>query len=381
MLKLCVCNNYFVFNGSIYTQLDGVSMGNSLGPVLANVFLSHLEETYFKENAYFPQAYMRYVDDTFCLFSDKSHIQHFLEYINSVHPNITFTVEFENNNTLEFLDTCVNRNSTMHNHISINMKHKSTDRGLFFHFDSFVPLCYKVNLIRCLVFRIYKFCTDWSIITCELQKLKIKLKSNGFPSYIIDNTIYKFLENLHYPSNVNQSKSDEQNKGDRLILVLPYLGPISCILKRKVTRLINKYFPKVRLNVVFRRGYNLSSLFQFKDRLPLSCRSFVVYYSACTGKTCEPRGVYIGKTKNTLYERFFSSNGHLNPKTATSAFLEHKIQSKSCEFSFDEVKILAQARNDYMLRIMESIHLKFDHQNLNDDTINTAKSSIKLKLF
>ena len=33
------------FKEEIYTQKDGVAMGSSLGPVIANIFMSHLEES------------------------------------------------------------------------------------------------------------------------------------------------------------------------------------------------------------------------------------------------------------------------------------------------------------------------------------------------
>ena len=34
----------FQFNGSLYEQIDGVAMGSPLGPLLANVFMSSIEE-------------------------------------------------------------------------------------------------------------------------------------------------------------------------------------------------------------------------------------------------------------------------------------------------------------------------------------------------
>ena len=49
MLRLCVTDNTFVFDGKVYTQIDGVAMGNSLGPILADIYMAHLEETAFPE--------------------------------------------------------------------------------------------------------------------------------------------------------------------------------------------------------------------------------------------------------------------------------------------------------------------------------------------
>ena len=45
LLNHCVKQNHFAFNDNIYDQIDGVAMGSPLGPILANIFMSHLEST------------------------------------------------------------------------------------------------------------------------------------------------------------------------------------------------------------------------------------------------------------------------------------------------------------------------------------------------
>ena len=126
---------------------------------------------------------------------------------------------------------------------------------------------------------------------------------------------------------------------------------------------------------MFRRGYRISSMFNFNDRLPLSCRSGIVYYIHCS--KCGPSKAYIGKTINTLFERFYSSNGHLHPSTSDSALLGHLTESgdPECDFDFNTVKILDSARPDYKLRFTESIWLKYEKQSL-----NTQERSIPLNI-
>ena len=63
----------------IYTQTDGVAMGNPLGQTLANFFLALLETTILdKLGGCRPKLYLQYVDDVFPVFEDESQIKPFL---------------------------------------------------------------------------------------------------------------------------------------------------------------------------------------------------------------------------------------------------------------------------------------------------------------
>ena len=58
-----------LFNGELYNQIDGVSIGSLLGPTLANILMIELEDDivrplFTSEKLKF---YIRYVDDTLLL--------------------------------------------------------------------------------------------------------------------------------------------------------------------------------------------------------------------------------------------------------------------------------------------------------------------------
>ena len=57
-----------------------------------------------------PSIWFRYVDDTFTLLDNINEANQFLHYLDSCHANIKFTVEFEENNTISFLDILNKRN-------------------------------------------------------------------------------------------------------------------------------------------------------------------------------------------------------------------------------------------------------------------------------
>ena len=71
LLFLAKKESYFLFNGQLYKQVDGVAMGSPLGLVLANAFLVHFEKNWLQNcpSDYKPHYYRRYVDDIFVLFT------------------------------------------------------------------------------------------------------------------------------------------------------------------------------------------------------------------------------------------------------------------------------------------------------------------------
>ena len=138
LLEFAVKNNNFIFNNQLYEQVDGVTMGSPLGPAFANIFMCALER-YFISNCppeLKPLLYRRYVDDTFCIFENSTQIQWFLQYLNRQHPNIIFTHESEDSNSLLLLDVLVTHSD---NGFSTNLYRKTIFTGLYTNFESLSP--------------------------------------------------------------------------------------------------------------------------------------------------------------------------------------------------------------------------------------------------
>ena len=51
LLAFAVRGNHSMFDGKLYDQTDGVAMGSPLGPSLANIFMSFLENRYLNNCA------------------------------------------------------------------------------------------------------------------------------------------------------------------------------------------------------------------------------------------------------------------------------------------------------------------------------------------
>ena len=90
LLSAAAKESFFIFDNSLYRQIDGTAMGSPLGPTLANAFLCHYEKEWLDSCPieFKPKLYKRYVDDIFVMFWSRDHVTKFVDYMNTKHPNI-----------------------------------------------------------------------------------------------------------------------------------------------------------------------------------------------------------------------------------------------------------------------------------------------------
>ena len=133
----------FSFNNQMYKQLDSVAMCSPLGPALANIFVGFHESRLF-DNTAKPGVYFRFVDDTFAIFGSELGCDHFQEKLNLLHPALKFTVEKEQNNSLNFLNALVEKEGTG---FLTSIYRKPTFTGQYIRWNSFSPKMRKITLI------------------------------------------------------------------------------------------------------------------------------------------------------------------------------------------------------------------------------------------
>ena len=126
-----------------------------------------------------PVLYHRYIVDTFCLFNDRHAALNFLNYINSIHPNIKFTIEEETDNKLPFLDIIIARDTS--NNFTTSVFRKKTFTGLGLHFYSFTPFKYKLGALKTLIHRAYHLSSSWHHFSSEIEFLTKFFNKNGYP--------------------------------------------------------------------------------------------------------------------------------------------------------------------------------------------------------
>ena len=363
LLELGVKESPFLFNEKVYIQTDGVAMGSCLGPTFANAFLCYHEEKWLANcpSSFKPNYYRRYVDDTFLLFEKTEHISLFLDYLNAKHPNIKFTCDKEENDSLPFLDVRVTRQN---NAVNTSIFRKPTFTGLGLNYTSFTPRLFKINSIKTLLYRCYALSSNWLSFHEEVEFLKTFFQNNGYPLNLINNCVTKFLDRLFAGGSNDDMNSDNIPVN---YIKLPYYGHLSFVIRKQLNQLLKKHFPERKFNFIFFNPYTIKSFFPYKDSVPSLLISNVVYEYVCS--SCKRR--YVGETKRNLKLRIAEHKGVSartgRPLTQPSlSQIRSHCQQSNHEFSESDFNILSKVTYPGDTRILESVYIKYLKPQLNN---------------
>ena len=144
LFNFATSGTHFTFNGSFYDQIDGVSMGSPLGPVLANFFMGYHEKNGCKNltKERFSGTNIMLI---FFVFGNEKDAENFFEFLNCQHKPFFNIVYW-----------------------------KKTSIELFTQFNGFTPMCYKIDLVRCLIHWAFEVNSWYIIFHNELEKILLK---------------------------------------------------------------------------------------------------------------------------------------------------------------------------------------------------------------
>ena len=196
LLNLAVNDSYFSFNNQLYKQIDGMAMGSPLGPIFANIFLSFHETKWLQDCPVKPVLYKRYFDNTLWFFPLGADLTALMTFMNSRHPNMHFTHEIENNGRINFLGLTISHAISDCFQYSTTIYRKPTFTGLLTNYNSFSCLSYRLSVVKTLVFRALRLCSNSQLFLSELKYIKTLLMRNAFPSKVIDKIYNNTLSRL-----------------------------------------------------------------------------------------------------------------------------------------------------------------------------------------
>ena len=164
-----------------------MSMGASLGPVLANVILTEFErlvvDQLIKDGLI--KFYIRYVDDTLVL-AKAENIDNIMKQFNSFDKSIQFTIDRFGDGVVHFLDIKINGSET-------DLHYKTTHTGQYCDFSIQTPWKLKISWIRALHDRATIICSSNKFLNDQINQIRTFMPSNSYPKYV-RNSIIKHLQ-------------------------------------------------------------------------------------------------------------------------------------------------------------------------------------------
>ena len=171
------------------------------------------------------------------LFNSPGHLKRFHSYLNSYHLNISSTIENEKDNITSFLDVNIIREQA---------------------------------LLHTLLYRCFRICSDWTKFHLELVKLIDVFKNNGYPENFINNCFKVFLDNKY---RIQEKVITVPKK--TLVLVFPYLGPLSLQTTTKLRKSVKGILNCCRLQIVFKSQNKLAKALKIVFLKNLHLVSFI----------------------------------------------------------------------------------------------------------
>uniref|UniRef100_A0A803JRB9 Reverse transcriptase domain-containing protein n=1 Tax=Xenopus tropicalis TaxID=8364 RepID=A0A803JRB9_XENTR len=180
LLEMVLTRNYFGFNDEYFIQLQGCAMGANMAPAYANIFMDNFEKIHiFSNTRYQPfiHSYMRYVDDTFFLWTGTVDLLNdFLIYLNNVHTTIKFTLEV-GLTEIHFLDVLV---KVTDSNFVTSIYRKPTDKNNLLRPNSFHPQGLFRGLPKSQFMRIKRIASTNEVYEDESQKMVQKFVEKGY---------------------------------------------------------------------------------------------------------------------------------------------------------------------------------------------------------
>ena len=152
-------------------------MGSPLGPLMANVFMCHLEDKLARGDMV-PSLYKRYIKYTLPRMPNTDAAADFLTTLNGLHPSLKFTMELPADNMIPFIEIEIIKNGT---ELKTRVYRKPTNTGLLLHFQSHVDKRNKTGLLKIMLHRAHALSSTTQAFNGECAKLRSIFSRLDYP--------------------------------------------------------------------------------------------------------------------------------------------------------------------------------------------------------
>ena len=338
LLHTCLKTTYFVYDGTIYTQVEGAAMGSPVSPIVANLFMEWFEGVALQSFPFEITLWKRYVDDTIVALCD-SLIDRLTEHINSIDESIKFTREEEADQSLPMLDTMTHRNEE--GRLSFSVYRKPTHTDQYLQFGSNQPLQHKLGVVKTLIHRCNTICSTEETKTKELEHLQKVLAVSGYPK-----SAWKAATAANPPRLPHRPHTTD-GKTYKGSVTLPYVGPVS--------EAVARYIRKTGVQVHLRPTNTLrAKLVHPKDSVDRLQQAGVVYKIKCND--CPE--LYVGETERRLNARYKEHHRSSSPVGLHMEQRRHSIDDNS-------VSILHKEADWFRRGVAEAVQIQREAPTLN----------------
>jgi len=355
-INFILSSTYFTFNHVIYKQTFGTPMGSPLSPIIADIVMQDLERKALDSINLKLPLYYRYVDDII-LAAPSNKITDILNTFNSFHNRLQFTIEYEHNRCLSFLDLKLN---IINNNIIIDWFQKQTFSGRFLSFFSKHPMCHKIGTIYNLVDRALLL-SHPSFHQKNLELIVNILRNNSYPIDIIFKYINLRIEkllNTKLAFNSTKLINNDQNGGEKKeikFFVLPYIHNIT---ERAATIIRDT----TNFRVGFRCCNKLDTFVKtHKDATEIMSKTNIVYKIYC--KDCDVS--YVGQTKRQIGTRIKEHKNNIKLDETRHSVITDHIENHKHTFDWNNVRIMDSESNYNKRIISEMLHIKEQRKGIN----------------
>ena len=348
LIELCLLKCYFLWNEEIHLLKDSGPIGLSIMVVMAEGFLQVLEAKAMDDALHLqpplcPLSFYRYVDDSHSRFNDLSGADKFHVILNNQHPKIKYTIEREEEKSLQFLDIKITNNGEGKYEFDVFRKDAITNVQV--KPDS----CHDPQILRGIfkgfLNRAISICSE-NYIDEEIKFLLNVFQQNGYEKEKLEKMIDEVRSKR--PNNpTNTNPENEQKKENMRTITLPWIPGVSPKLR--------KAYRKAGYKVAFKSGRNIGNILTSKNKMKLPANSHPgVYAIPCScGNTA-----YRGETKKKISTRANEHKKHVEKNENKKSGVAQHAKDCTGQIQFENVKTVAVIKNKFNRKVREGIEIQ-----------------------